>query len=123
MRGGRRSTSFKPGNKFGSKGRAKDDTAKKTAKVTVADIKQAAKELSSEAISTLKTAMASPDAPWAAKVKAAETILDRGWGRPEQTTNVNVSFFDQMTDDEQKTMLAALAALKDADEEKPETMN
>jgi hypothetical protein len=44
--------------------------------------------------------------------KWAETILDRGWGRPGQTTNINVSIFDQRTDDEQKTMFAALEALK-----------
>jgi hypothetical protein len=44
--------------------------------------------------------------------KWAETILDRGCGRPEQTTNINVSIFDQRTDDEQKTMFAALEALK-----------
>lgn len=66
--------------------------------------------------------MASKEAPWAAKVKAAETILDRGWGRPEQTTNLNVSVFDQMTDDEQKILLAALATLKAQDEEQP-TLN
>jgi hypothetical protein len=44
----------------------------------------------------------------------AIAVLDRGWGKPEQTVSANVSVFDQMTDDEQKTMLAALKALKDA---------
>lgn len=126
-RGGRRSTSFKPGNSANLKGRPKADPsrkpAKEAAKITIADVKVAAKELSHEAISTLKKAMASESAPWAAKVKAAETILDRGWGRPEQTTNLNVSVFDQMTDDEQKTLLAALAVLKEQDEERSETLN
>jgi hypothetical protein len=35
-------------------------------------------------------------------------------GKPMQAVKANVSVFDQMTDDEQKTMLAALEALRDA---------
>ena len=65
-------------------------------------------------MNTLKGAMADPKAPWSAKIAAAIAVLDRGWGKPEQTVSANVSVFDQMTDDEQKTMLAALKALKDA---------
>jgi hypothetical protein len=53
-------------------------------------------------------------APWSAKITAAIAVLDRGWGKPQQTVSANVSVFDQMTDDEQKTMLAALEALRDA---------
>jgi hypothetical protein len=34
------------------------------------------------------------------------------WGKPTQAVEANVSVFDQMTDDEPKTMLAALEALK-----------
>jgi hypothetical protein len=70
--------------------------------------------LTPKAIETLKLAMGADDAPWAAKVKAAETILDRGWAA-QSKRNVNVSVFDQMTDDEQNAMLAALAALKAQD--------
>jgi hypothetical protein len=33
-------------------------------------------------------------------------------GKPEQTVSANVSVFDQMTDAEQRTMLAALEALR-----------
>jgi hypothetical protein len=43
---------------------------------------------------------------------AANAILDRGWGKPQQTVSANVSILDQMTDDEQKAMLAALEAFK-----------
>jgi hypothetical protein len=35
------------------------------------------------------------------------------WGKPMQAVEANVSVFDQMTDNEQKAMLA-LAALKDS---------
>jgi hypothetical protein len=78
----------------------------------VADAKAAARELAPEAMDTLKEAMADPKAPWSAKITAAIAVLDRGWGKPEQAVSANVSVFDQMTDDEQKTMLAAPKALK-----------
>jgi uncharacterized FlgJ-related protein len=45
---------------------------------------------------------------------AAIAVLDRGWGKSTQAVEANVNIFDQMTDDEQKTLLAALEALKDA---------
>jgi hypothetical protein len=77
-------------------------------------VKAAARELTLDAMNTLKGAMADPKAPWSAKITAAIAVLDRGWGKPEQTVSANVSVFDQMTDDEQKTMLAALEALRDA---------
>jgi hypothetical protein len=41
-------------------------------------------------------------------------VLDRGWGKPTQQVAANVSFFDQMSDEEQRIMLAALEALRDA---------
>jgi hypothetical protein len=63
---------------------------------------------------TLKEAMAGPKAPGSAKITAAIAVLDRGWVKPTQAVEANVNIFDQMTDDEQKTMLAALEALKDA---------
>jgi hypothetical protein len=53
-------------------------------------------------------------APSAARVGAAIEILDRSWGKPTQVVKASVSMLDQMTDDEQKTMLAALEALSDA---------
>ena len=65
-------------------------------------------------MNTLKVAMADPKAPWSAKGTAAIAVLDRGRGKPEQTVSANVSVFDQMTYDEQKTMLAGLEALRDA---------
>ena len=51
--------------------------------------------------------------PAAARVGAAIAILDRGWGKPMQAVEANVSVFDQMTDDEQKNDAAALEALRD----------
>jgi hypothetical protein len=112
-KGGLRSTSFKPGQSGNPDGRPKrPDTIE--ARRVVADVKSAARELTPVAMDTLEKAMTDQKAPWAAKITAAIAVLDRGWGKPEQTVSANVSVFDQMTDDEQKTMLAALEALRDA---------
>jgi hypothetical protein len=43
----------------------------------IADVKAAARELTQDAIDTLKDAMKAPNAPWAARVAAAGRILDR----------------------------------------------
>jgi hypothetical protein len=50
--------------------------------------------------------------PGSARIAAAIAILDRGWGKPTQAVEANVSVFDRMTDDEQRVLLAALEALK-----------
>ena len=114
MRGGRRSTSFKPG-KPGGPGRPKkkaEEKATAIAKKAIADVKAAAKDCTEDAIKTLKSVMKDESKPAAARVGAAIAILDRGWGKPMQAVKANVSVFDKMTDDEQKTMLAALEALR-----------
>jgi hypothetical protein len=125
VRGGRRSTSFKPG-KPGGPGRPKkkaEEKATAIAKKAIADVKAAAKECTEDAIKTLKSVMKDESKPAAARVGAAIAILDRGWGKPQQQIDANVNFFDQMSDEEQRIMLAALAALKDAEEDRPELPN
>jgi hypothetical protein len=109
--GGLRSTSFKPGVSGNPAGRPKRPETIEARRV-VADVKSAARELTPVAMDTLEKAMTDQKAPWAAKITAAIAVLDRCWGKPQQTVSANVNIFDQMTDDEQKTMLAALAALK-----------
>jgi hypothetical protein len=112
-KGGLRSTSFRPGQPGNPHGRPRrPDTIE--ARRIVADVKSAARELTPVAMDTLEKAMTDQKAPWAAKITAAIAVLDRGWGKATQQVAANVSFFDQMTDDEQKTMLAALEALRDA---------
>jgi hypothetical protein len=44
-------------------------------------------------------------------------------GQAMQPVEANVSMFDQMSDQEQKTMLAALDAIRAQDEERPELTN
>jgi Family of unknown function (DUF5681) len=78
----------------------------------IADVKAAAKELTQEAIDTLKDAMKAPNAPWAARVAAAGHILDRGWGRPQQQIDANVNVIDGMAIEEQEALIAMLRAIK-----------
>jgi hypothetical protein len=80
----------------------------------IADVKAAAKELTQDAIDTLKDAMKAPNAPWAARVAAAGHILDRGWGKPTQPVDANINWTDSIPLEEKEAMLAVLEAVKAA---------
>jgi hypothetical protein len=89
-RGGKRSTSFRPGQSGNLNGRPK----------AVPGIKFLAQDYSEAAIATLVGIMSDRKAPPAARVAASNAILDRGHGKPPQTidannTNVNYAASDQ----------------------------
>jgi hypothetical protein len=73
------------------------------------DVKELARGYSKEAISTLAAVMRDNAAPHSARVRAAETLLDRAWGRPESTANVRIS--QDVRDFSTAEILVALAAL------------
>jgi hypothetical protein len=81
-------------------------------KKALADIKGLAKEASEAAIETLKSVMSDPKAPPAARVGAATAILDRGYGKPTQTIDANVSILDKLSDAEQRALLSVLDAIE-----------
>ena len=61
----------------------------------VADVQNAAREHSTEAIETLARIMRDPKTPPAARISAACALLDRGYGKPSQAieaTNPNVTY-------------------------------
>ena len=71
----------------------------------MADVQNAAREHSSEAIETLAQIMSDPKAPAAARTSAACALLDRFYGKPSQaidaTTNVHYFVSDKpMTEEE-----------------------
>ena len=79
------STSFKPGQSGNPNGRPR----------VLADVQNAAREHSCEAIDTLAQIMRNPKAPAAARTSAACALLDRGYGKPSQAieaTNTNVTY-------------------------------
>jgi hypothetical protein len=107
MRGGKRSTSWKPGASANPGGKPKRPVTIEERKA-IADVKALAKERSEEAIKTLVDVVGNQKAPPAARVAAAEAILNRGWGRPTQPVQAEVSIFERLTDVECDTLIAAL---------------
>lgn len=75
------STSFKAGNKANPGGRP----------AVVKEVRALAQEHTTAAIETLAAICTNADMPAAARVSAANSLLDRGYGKAEATTNVNIS--------------------------------
>ena len=70
-----------------------------------------AREMSVKAVKTLADICEDMEAPPAARVTAAQALLDRGWGKPTQPIDANVNIFDRLTEHEQAGLLAALDAI------------
>ena len=92
------STSFRPGQSGNPNGRPR----------ILADVQQAARAHSADAIKTLSDIMNNPKAPAAARISAACALLDRGYGKPLQTvdannTNVHYAVSDKPMSDEEWT--------------------
>jgi hypothetical protein len=83
------------------------------------EVKQAAREHTEAAINTLVAVMDNEEAPAAARVAAANAILDRGWGKPGQYVETSVlnKPIREMTDEE---LNAAIAALRDDSDDEPD---
>jgi sulfite reductase beta subunit-like hemoprotein len=86
-RGGKRSTSFKPGQSGNPGGRPK----------ALIEVQDLAREHTPAAISALVQIVTSGESD-AARVAAASVILDRGWGKAAQRHDVNIkhSFVDAL---------------------------
>lgn len=80
-KGGRRSTSWKPGVCPNPGGRPKQ----------LASVRDLAREKTEKAISTLVSVMDGRKSPPNARVAAAVALLDRGWGRPPQAMELSAS--------------------------------
>jgi hypothetical protein len=98
------SSRFQPGISGNPGGRPKE----------VGHVRELAREHTEEAIRTLAAIMQDGKEPAAARVRAAECLLDRGWGRAEMTANVKLprNVRDLSTDE----LLAIIASYGDASE-------
>src|SRR5262245_60317530 len=79
----------------------------------VGEVQARAREYTKEAIETLRDIMLDIKAPAASRVLAANSLLDRAYGRPSQTISQSVADkpVDQMTDDE---LIARIRALQES---------
>ncbi len=69
--------------------------------VGVMDVRLLAREWTPDSIKTLATIMNDVAAPPASRVAAANSLLDRGWGKPAQAIEATVhNKFDDRSDDE-----------------------
>ena len=57
----------------------------------LADVQEAARAHTADAIGTLAAICTDPKAPEASRVTAANLLLDRGWGRPTQPSQASGS--------------------------------
>jgi Family of unknown function (DUF5681) len=57
----------------------------------LAHVKELAREHTVAAVKALAEIMGNTEEPAAARARAAEALLNRAWGTPESTANVNVS--------------------------------
>ncbi len=81
-----------------------DTLAKRDA---IKDVRELARSFSKDAVETLYAVMKDKKSPPGTKLVAANSILDRGWGKPQQTIEANVTTsFDGMTDDELRAFIA-----------------
>ena len=64
----------------------------------IGEIREIAREHTSEAIEVLVKVMGDPDAAPSARVGAATALLDRGWGRPAQTINASLDGQESFTE-------------------------
>jgi hypothetical protein len=66
----------------------------------VAELKEMAREHTVEAITTLVSVMQDETAPHAARIRASECLLDRGYGKASQIVEASIhqgnNFFDSM---------------------------
>jgi hypothetical protein len=79
------------------------------------ELREAAKAKTVEALDVLAAVMRDDKAPPAARVSAAVAILDRGWGRPAQSVQVDDKrrSVDEMSTDELMAVLKRAGAQAD----------
>lgn len=75
-----------------------------------ADIRELAQQYSTDAITALVSILNNQDSPAAARVAAANTLLDRGYGKPHQSIEATVTAaITDLTDAELDKRIAELA--------------
>lgn len=100
----RSSTSFRPGQSGNPSGRPK----------VVAEVQELAREHTAEAVGTLVEIMQDKSKPAAARVSAANAVLDRGYGKATQPIDTGGKAAKEMTDAERDARIMELLNIKNA---------
>lgn len=79
----------------------------------IADVRDLARSHTTVAVETLAEIMKDTQAPKSARVQAATSILDRGWGKSPLTIEVEPTAYDLLTLDKRLALVAAIDALDD----------
>ena len=83
----------------------------------ITDVRDAARQHTRAAVETLVSVMEDKKAPHSARVAAANSLLDRGYGKAVQHIEAEINFYDALGLEDRQTLLAALDALDgDSDE-------
>ena len=77
------------------------------------DVRDLARTHTTVAVETLAEIMKDTQAPKSARVQAATSILDRGWGKSPLTIEVEPTAYDLLTLDKRLALVAALDAFDD----------
>ena len=83
----------------------------------ITDIRDLARQCTEAAIETLKDVMLDTDSNAAARVAAANGLLDRGHGKAVQHIEAEVSVYDSLSLPEKQALLEIIDEIIDADDE------
>lgn len=85
----------------------------------IVELQAAARAFTKEAVATLAEIMADRDAPHTARVGAASALLDRGWGKPHQTTEDTTKRAPRSPDEIDRRLAELVARNAEIEAKKP----
>jgi hypothetical protein len=103
-KGGKRSTSWRPGQSGNLAGRPR----------VIEDVRDLARQCTQQAVGVLQSIMTDLKAPAAARVSAANALLDRGWGKPRQPIDASVEAVPPEVQQQRQAMREKMIALMEA---------
>jgi len=98
------SSAWKPGQSGNPSGRPKE----------VGEIRELARQHTAASIRVLAAGL--KDENGRTRIAAAEVLLDRGWGKATQHIEANINVIDQLSVEDKRALLEALAALPGSEE-------
>ena len=82
----------------------------------ITDVRDLARECTKDAVETLKSVMMDPLSAAAARVAAANGLLDRGHGKATQHIEAEISVYDSLNLPQKQALLEIIDAIIDADD-------